>query len=123
MTRQASGSSARGFGFGNTGETWAIWSAQRSFDTGAVKNAVILSVPEGHDKPLSKPADVRGGGCAARQQDRRAAYFDFDMDKLTEFAHMRKPGLQIFPSAPRPLRAWTPVGLAPGTVRDWQTQT
>ena len=34
---------------------WEIWFGPAEFDTGAVKNAMILSVPEGHDKPLKYP--------------------------------------------------------------------
>ncbi len=34
-------------------KTWAIWYVRRSSNTGAVKNAAILSVPEGDDKRSS----------------------------------------------------------------------
>ena len=53
------------------------------FDTGAVKNAMILSVPEGHDKPLKYPLIFQ--------------VCDFDMEKVEEYAHMRNPDLKIFP--------------------------
>ena len=43
------------------------------FDTGAVKNAMILSVPEGHDKPLKYPLIFTV--CAHHQQDRCPAVF------------------------------------------------
>ena len=64
-----------GLDLGCFSKTWAISSAPAEFDTGSVKNAMILSVPEGDDKPLEIPADVLHLPRAARQQDRRAAVF------------------------------------------------
>ena len=67
------------------------------FDTGAVKNAVILSVPEGHDKPLKYPLMFEVANVLIINKIDVLPYFDFDLDKVTEFAHMRNPGLEIFP--------------------------
>ena len=67
------------------------------FDTGAVKNAVILSVPEGHDKPLKYPLMFEVAHVLLVNKIDVMPYFDFDLGKLTEYAHMRNPGLQIFP--------------------------
>ena len=67
------------------------------FDTGAVKNAVILSVPEGHDKPLKYPLMFEVADVLLINKIDVLPYFDFDMDKVTEYAHMRHPGLEIFP--------------------------
>ena len=67
------------------------------FDTGAVKNAVILSVPEGHDKPLKYPLMFEVAHVLLVNKIDVMPYFDFDLQKLTEYAHMRNPGLQIFP--------------------------
>ncbi|MBQ3277036.1 MAG: hydrogenase nickel incorporation protein HypB [Oscillospiraceae bacterium] len=67
------------------------------FDTGAVKNAVILSVPEGHDKPLKYPLMFEVANVLLVNKIDVLPYFDFDLEKLTEYAHMRNPGLQIFP--------------------------
>ena len=67
------------------------------FDTGAVKNAVILSVPEGHDKPLKYPLMFEVADVLLINKIDVLPYFDFDLDKLTEYAHMRHPGLEIFP--------------------------
>ena len=67
------------------------------FDTGAVKNAVILSVPEGHDKPLKYPLMFEVADVLIINKIDVLPYFDFDLDKLTEYAHMRHPGLPIFP--------------------------
>lgn len=67
------------------------------FDTGAVKNVMILSVPEGHDKPLKYPLIFTVCDALIINKIDVLPYFDFDMDKVTEFAHMRNPNLEIFP--------------------------
>lgn len=67
------------------------------FDTGAVKNAMILSVPEGHDKPLKYPLIFQVCDVLIINKIDVLPYFDFDMDKVVEYAHMRNPDLKIFP--------------------------
>lgn len=67
------------------------------FDTGAVKNAMILSVPEGHDKPLKYPLIFQVCDILIINKIDVMPYFDFDMDKVREFALMRNPDLKIFP--------------------------
>ncbi len=91
------------------------------FDTGAVKNMVILSVPEGHDKPLKYPLMFEVADVLVVSKTDVMPYFDFDLDKLTEYAHMRHPGLPIFPICARTgegmdaLCAWLKT-----QVEDWQ---
>ena len=67
------------------------------FDTGAVKNAMILSVPEGHDKPLKYPLIFQVCDALIINKIDVLPYFDFDLEKVREFAHMRNPRLNIFP--------------------------
>ncbi len=67
------------------------------FDTGAVKNAMILSVPEGHDKPLKYPLIFQVCDALIINKIDVMPYFNFDLDKVREFAHMRNPNLKIFP--------------------------
>lgn len=67
------------------------------FDTGAVKNAMILSVPEGHDKPLKYPLIFQKCDVLIINKTDVLPYFDFDMDKVAEYAHMRNPRLEIIP--------------------------
>lgn len=67
------------------------------FDTGAVKNAVILSVPEGHDKPLKYPLMFEVCDAMIINKIDVLPYFDFDIEKVREYAHMRNPKLRIFP--------------------------
>ena len=67
------------------------------FDTGASKNVMILSVPEGHDKPLKYPLIFTVCDALLINKIDVLPYFDFDMDKVTEYAHMRNPDIKIFP--------------------------
>ena len=67
------------------------------FDTGAVKNVTILSVPEGHDKPLKYPLIFQTCGAMIVNKIDVLPYFDFDLDKVTAFARRRNPDLEIFP--------------------------
>ena len=67
------------------------------FDTGAVKNAMILSVPEGHDKPLKYPLVFQVCDAMIVNKIDVLPYFDFDMEKVTQYAKMRNPGIAILP--------------------------
>ena len=61
------------------------------FDTGAVANMAILSVPEGHDKPLKYPLMFQVCDTVLINKIDTAPYFDFDFEKCTEYIHMRNP--------------------------------
>ena len=67
------------------------------FDTGAVRNAMILSVPEGHDKPLKYPLMFSVCDLVIVNKIDVMPYFDFDLDKCSEYVHMRNPKAQIIP--------------------------
>lgn len=67
------------------------------FDTGAVKNVAILSVPEGHDKPLKYPLMFEVCQALIINKIDVLPYFDFNMDKVREFAHKRNPDIEIVP--------------------------
>ncbi|MBO5976704.1 MAG: hydrogenase nickel incorporation protein HypB [Oscillospiraceae bacterium] len=67
------------------------------FDTGAHLNITILSVPEGHDKPLKYPLMYESCGLLIVNKTDVLPYFDFDMDKLREYALMRNPNIEIIP--------------------------
>ena len=80
------------------------------FDTGAVKNAMILSVPEGHDKPLKYPLIFTVCDVLLINKIDVLPWFDFDLEKVREYAHMRNPRLQIFPVSAKTgegMSAWT----------------
>ena len=65
------------------------------FDTGAVKNMTILSVPEGHDKPLKYPLMYETCHLLVVNKIDVEPYFDFDREKLTDFARKRNPDIEI----------------------------
>lgn len=67
------------------------------FDTGAVANMAILSVPEGHDKPLKYPLMFQVCDAVLINKIDVAPYFDFDFEKCREYIHMRNPKAKIFP--------------------------
>lgn len=67
------------------------------FDTGAVKNVMILSVPEGHDKPLKYPLMFQVCDVVLVNKIDVLPYFDFDMKKCEEYIRLRNPKAVIFP--------------------------
>ncbi len=67
------------------------------FDTGAVANAMILSVPEGHDKPLKYPLIFQVCNVVLINKMDVAPYFDFDIDKCREYIAMRNPSAKVIP--------------------------
>ena len=67
------------------------------FDTGASRNAMILSVPEGHDKPLKYPLMFEVCDVMLINKIDVLPYFDFDLEKVREYALMRNPKIEIIP--------------------------
>ena len=67
------------------------------FDTGSACNAMILSVPEGHDKPLKYPLMFSVCDLVVINKMDVAPYFDFDLDKCKEYIHMRNPKARVIP--------------------------
>ena len=67
------------------------------FDTGSTKNAMILSVPEGHDKPLKYPLMFSICDVVLINKIDVMPYFDFDLDKCKEYILMRNPNAKVIP--------------------------
>ena len=67
------------------------------FDTGAISNVMILSVPEGHDKPLKYPLMFQVCDAVLINKIDVLPYFDFDMELVEKYIHMRNPNPVIFP--------------------------
>lgn len=91
------------------------------FDTGASKNAMILSVPEGHDKPLKYPLMFSVCDAVLINKIDVLPYFDFDMEKCREYVHMRNPKAKIIPVCARTgegMAEWTDWLL--GEVENWR---
>ena len=82
------------------------------FDTGAVRNAMILSVPEGHDKPLKYPLMFSVCDLVLVNKTDVLPYFDFDMDKCREYVAMRNPEARVIPICAK-------TGEGVGQFADW----
>jgi hydrogenase nickel incorporation protein HypB len=67
------------------------------FDTGAVKNAMILSVPEGHDKPLKYPLMFSICDVLLINKIDVMSVFDFDLEKCKEYVWRLNPNMKIIP--------------------------
>ena len=67
------------------------------FDTGAARNITILSVPEGHDKPLKYPLMYQTCHLLVVNKIDVLPYFDFDMEKLVEYALKRNQDIELLP--------------------------
>lgn len=66
------------------------------FDTGAVKNVMILSVPEGDDKPLKYPLMFKVSDVVLINKIDVLPYFDFDVEKCKKYIKHRNPNAKIF---------------------------
>lgn len=91
------------------------------FDTGAVKNAMILSVPEGHDKPLKYPLMFSICDVVLINKIDVLPYFDFDMEECRKYIHMRNPKAQIIPISAKTgegIQEW--AQWLKEEVREWQ---
>ena len=67
------------------------------FDTGSIKNLMILSVPEGDDKPLKYPLMFQVSDIAVISKIDTMSVFDFSMEKVEERIHQRNPKAILFP--------------------------
>ena len=82
---------------------------------------MILSVPEGHDKPLKYPLMFQVCDAVLINKIDVLPYFDFDMDKVREFIHKRNPKAEIFPVSAKTgegMEAWTDWLLS--EVKAWK---
>ena len=67
------------------------------FDTGSCRNAMILSVPEGDDKPLKYPLMFTVCDLVIINKMDVMPYFDFDLERCKQYIHQRNPKAQIIP--------------------------
>lgn len=68
-----------------------------SYDLGAVKNVMILSVPEGDDKPLKYPKMFSQVDVLLISKIDTVDYFDFDFEAVKERVTALNPGIKVFP--------------------------
>lgn len=93
------------------------------FDTGAVRNAMILSVPEGHDKPLKYPLMFSVCDLVIVNKMDVLPYFDFDLEKCKEYVHMRNPKAQVIPICAKTGEGLEKVaGWLLEEVKNWKQQ-
>lgn len=91
------------------------------FDTGAAGNVMILSVPEGHDKPLKYPLMFEVCNAVLINKIDVLPYFDFDMELVRTYIHQRNPEAEIFPISAKTgegMEAWT--DWLKKQVTDWK---
>ena len=68
-------------------------------DTGAVRNLTILSVPEGHDKPLKYPLMYEVSDLAVLNKMDVLDYFDFDTDLCRRYLTEKNPDVTVIPAS------------------------
>ena len=71
------------------------------FDTGAVKNAMILSVPEGDDKPLKYPLMFQVCQCLLINKIDVLPYYNFDLEECKKRVLKMNPDMKIIPISAR----------------------
>lgn len=80
------------------------------FDTGSTKNAMILSVPEGDDKPLKYPLMFQISDALIINKIDTMEVFDFDLERCVERVKKLNPSIAIFPISAKTgegMEAWT----------------
>lgn len=90
------------------------------FDTGAVKNAMILSVPEGDDKPLKYPLMFSICDCLLINKIDVLPYFDFDLEACKKYVRKLNPNIRIIPISARTgegISEW--ADWLRGQINDW----
>ena len=71
------------------------------FDTGSCANAMILSVPEGDDKPLKYPLMFSVCDLVLINKTDVLQCFDFDMDRCRKYIRKRNPHAKVLPVSAR----------------------
>ncbi len=91
------------------------------FDIGAVKNAMILSVPEGDDKPVKYPRMFHLADIVLINKIDTLPYFDFDYQKVVDDIHRIRPGIPVLPVSALSgdgMNKW--IDYLRGEIRSWQ---
>ncbi|MEA4907413.1 MAG: hydrogenase nickel incorporation protein HypB [Anaerolineaceae bacterium] len=91
------------------------------FDTGAVKNAMILSVPEGDDKPLKYPLMFSVVDVLLVNKIDAMSFFDFDLEAVRRRVARLNPKIRIIPISAKTgqgIDEW--AGWIRSEVRRWQ---
>lgn len=92
------------------------------FDTGAVKNAMILSVPEGDDKPLKYPLMFSIVDVVLINKIDAMDFFDFDFERVKSHIKKLNPNIQVIPMSAKTgegVELW--AEWLRNEVKQWQT--
>ena len=92
------------------------------FDTGASKNVMILSVPEGHDKPLKYPLMFEVCDAVMINKIDVLPYFDFNREMVKKYIRQRNLKAEIFPVSAKTgegIEAW--ITWLKKQVADWKS--
>jgi hydrogenase nickel incorporation protein HypB len=68
-----------------------------TFDLGEHQRVILLSVPEGSDKPVKYPTTFKGADLLLITKTDLLPYFDFSMEEARKESRILKPGLDIIP--------------------------
>ena len=94
------------------------------YDTGAGKKLMILSVPEGDDKPLKYPLMFAESDALAITKIDALPYFVFDMEKCIERVKKLNPTIEIFPVSAKTGEGMAALeGWIKGAVEEWRSET
>lgn len=93
------------------------------FDTGAGKKVMILSVPEGDDKPLKYPLMFGESDVLVISKIDALPYFNFSLEACKKRAKQLNPAIQIFPVSAKTgegMDAW--ISWLKEAVRTWKEE-
>lgn len=94
------------------------------YDTGAGCNLMILSVPEGDDKPLKYPLMFRESDVLVITKTDTMGYFDFNMERCIERARFLNPKIAVFPVSAKTGDGMTALeDWLRGALAAWRNQT
>jgi hydrogenase nickel incorporation protein HypB len=92
------------------------------YDLGQAKKVMILSVPEGHDKPLKYPKMFSKVDVLIISKIDTVSMFDFNFDKVSEYAKNLNPNIQIFPVSAKTgenMDKW--ISYLKNEISEWRT--
>lgn len=91
------------------------------FDTGAVKNVMILSVPEGDDKPLKYPLMFSLVDLVLVNKIDALDFFDFNLEQFEERVRKINPNVKMIPISAKTGEGMDPwIGWLENEVKNWQ---
>ena len=93
------------------------------FDVGSAKKVMILSVPEGDDKPLKYPLMFTVSECLLVNKIDTKVIFDFDEGAMRERVRKLNPDIPVFPLSAKTgegFDAWT--DWLKNDIREWRGQ-